>query len=57
MRSLPAGLGAGERPEKRTPRFCLFRSYRGLNATQLYGDYFTSHERRIPINQPGFNGK
>ena len=24
--------------------------------TQLYRDYFISHEIRIPINQPGFNG-
>ena len=24
--------------------------------TQLYWDYFISHELRIPINQPGFNG-
>ena len=24
--------------------------------TQLYRDYFISHDRRIPINQPGLNG-
>ena len=24
--------------------------------TQLYRDYFISHDIRIPINQPGFNG-
>ena len=23
----------------------------------IYRDYFISHEIRIPINQPGFNGK
>ena len=56
MRSLPA-LGGRWASWKKDPPFLLFRSYRGLNATQLYGDYFTSHERRIPINQPGFNGK
>ena len=27
------------------------------NPTQLYGDYFITHEIRIPIKQPGFNGK
>ena len=32
---------------------------RGWKTTQLYGDYFINHEDeiRIPINQPGFNGK
>ena len=25
--------------------------------TQFYEDYFINHEIRIPINQPGFNGK
>ena len=28
----------------------------GFTTTQLYRDYFISHEIRIPINQPGFNG-
>ena len=31
--------------------------YTGWKTTQLYGDYFIHHEIRIPINQPGFNGK
>ena len=31
--------------------------YIGDYTTQLYGDYFINHEIRIPINQPGFNGK
>ena len=34
----------------------LFRVYRGWNTTQLYGDYFISHEIGISINQPGFHG-
>ena len=25
--------------------------------TQLNGDYFINHETRIPIKEPGFNGK
>ena len=29
----------------------------GDYTTQLYGDYFISQLRRIPIKQPGFNGK
>ena len=29
----------------------------GDDTTQLHWDYFINHEIRIPINQPGFNGK
>ena len=37
------------------PPGCLF-DVGDDNPTQLYGDYFINHARRIPINQPGFNG-
>ena len=40
--------------EKRAPGFLL---YIGEYTTQLCGDYFINHEIRIPIKQPGFNGK
>ena len=40
--------------EKRAPG-CLW--YIVDYTTQLYGDYFISHEIRIPINQPGFQWK
>ena len=41
-------------------KFAVF--FRGLinrrcKTTQLCGDYFISHEIRIPIEQPGFYGK
>ena len=53
-----------ERKSQKTPgwwttwamkKLWLFRVYRG--PTQLHGDYFITHEIRIPIKQPGFNGK
>ena len=34
----------------------LLHVRRGRNATQLYRDRFRSHEIRIPVSQPGFNG-
>ncbi len=40
--------------EKKGP--WLFVVYRGWKTTQLYGDY-NKTIIRIPINQPGFNGK
>ncbi len=35
----------------------LFRVCKGWDPTQLYRDYFISHDIRIPINQPGCQWK
>ena len=38
------------------PKPWLIAVYRGWNTTQLYRDYFISHEIRNLINQSGFHG-